>query len=296
MKKLIVSCVILLSLMTMLFTGCSAIFRVAEAGEIIEKAYDFTDFTSVEISDAFKYEVQQSDGYSVVVSAHENLFEHMDIHQDGKTLYIGVKFGHYNDSDTRVTVTMPQLNKLEVSGACDGNVTGFDSTGDLEVKVSGASKLNMNIKAGKTGLNISGAADITGDLIAADTQIKLSGASELNMTLKTRKTTITASGASKVTGDLQALDSQFRLSGASKCELTGSANNTLIVASGASKMNSPGLMLQSADIELSGASQANIYTDGTLDIDISGSSTLDYTGNPTIGKMDISGDSKINHK
>ena len=296
MKKLIVSFIALLSLIAILCTGCSVIFHVAGTGKIVEKAYDFTDFTSVEISDAFKYEVIQSGSYNVVVSAHENLFDHLDIHQSGNTLYIGLKLGHFNDADTMVTVTMPQLNKLVVSGACNGNATGFDSNDGLEITVSGASKLNMNLKAGQTGLDLSGAAKITGNLTSTDTRITLSGSSNLNMTLKTGKTGMDISGSSKVTGTLQALDSQFKLSGAGNCELTGSAGSTLIEASGSSKMNSSGLVLKSADVKLTGASYADINTDGTLNINLSGSSGLDYTGNPTIYKMDISGASKINHK
>jgi hypothetical protein len=296
MKKLIALFLVLLSLMTVLFTGCSVIFRVAGTGEIVEKTYDFTDFTNVEISDAFQYDIKQSDSYSVVVSIHENLVDHLDIHQSGNTLFVGLKLSPFNSADTSITITMPQLNKLVVFGACEGNVTGFDSNGDLETNVSGASKLNMNFKAGKTKLDISGAARITGDLTSTDTQIKLSGSSNLNMAMKTGKTGIDVSGSSKITGYLQALDSQFMLSGASKCELTGSAGNTLIEASGSSKVNSPGLTLQSADVKLAGASYASIHTDETLSIDLSGASTLDYTGNPTIDKIDISGASKVNHK
>jgi hypothetical protein len=283
-------------LTTISFTGCSAIFRVAGRGEIVEKTYDYKDFTRVELSDAIQYEVKQSDNYSVVISAHENIIEHLDIHQSGTTLYIGIKSGPYYDSDTRATVTMPKLNKLGVSGACKGNASGFDSTGDLEIKVSGASELNMGIKAGKTGLDVSGSAKITGNLTSTDTEIVLSGASNLDMTLKTGKTGMDISGSSKVVGDLQALDSRFNLSGASHCELTGSAADTLIEASGSSKMESPDLVLESADVKLTGASYASIHTDGTLNLDLSGSSRLDYTGNPAIYKIDISGASKINHK
>ena len=57
----------------MLLTGCSAIFHTSGTGQIVEKTYDFKDFTNVEISNAFQYEIKQSDTYSVVVSAHENL-------------------------------------------------------------------------------------------------------------------------------------------------------------------------------------------------------------------------------
>jgi hypothetical protein len=56
------------------------------------------------------------------------------------------------------------------------------------------------------------------------------------------------------------------------------------------------LTLKSADVKLTGASRTTFYTDGTMNVDISGDSTLNYYGNPSIGKIDISGGSKLNHK
>ena len=125
--------------------------------------------------------------YSVVVSAHENVFEHLDIHQSGNTLIIGMKFFPYNTFGTKITITMPQLSKLAVSGACDGTAIGFDSNNDLEISLSGASDLNTDLKAGKTKLGMSGEAKIIGDLTATDTQINLSGACDLNMILNTSR-------------------------------------------------------------------------------------------------------------
>jgi len=283
-------------MMAMLLTGCSAILRTTGAGKIMDKSYDFTNFTGIQVSDTLQFEVKQADAYSVVVSAHENVFDHLDMHQSGNTLVIGMKFFPYNTSGIIVTITMPQLSKLSVSGACDGKATGFDSSNDLEINVSGASDLNTDLKAGKTKLDMSGEAKITGDLTSTDTQIKLSGACDLNMILNTGKTAITATGSSDVRGSLQALDCQITLTGASTCEFTGSAGNTTIIASGASEMNSPDLILQSANISLDGASDGSIHTDGTLNIDISGASTLNYTGSPTMGKIAVSGASEINHR
>jgi hypothetical protein len=296
MKKSIVVFISLLILVALFSTSCSAIFRTTGAGKIMDKTYDFTNFTGIQISDALQFEIKQADSYSVVISAHENVFEHLNIHQSDNTLIIGMKFFPYNTFGTKITITMPQLSKLAASGACDGTATGFDSNNDLEISLSGASDLNTDLKAGKTKLGMSGEAKIIGDLTATDTQINLSGACDLNMILNTGETVISATGSGDFRGTLQALDCQITLMGASTCELTGSAGNTVIKASGASEMNSPNLVLQSANVSLDGASDASIHTDGTLNIDISGASTLNYTGSPTMGIISVSGASEINHR
>ena len=297
MKKLLIICLTLLAVSTMLLlTGCSAIFHTSGTGQIVEKTYDFKDFTNVEISNAYQYEITQSDNYSVVVSTPESLVDHLDIHISGNTLYIGMKFVLFSSSNLKITITMPQLINLSVTGACNGTATGFDSNSNLEIYLSGASRLDANFKAGITKLDIYGDSRITGNLTAADTEIILSGASDLNMTMQTGNTVITASGSSDIRGSLQAADCQFNLSGASTCNISGAAGKTIIAASGASDFISSGFTVQTADVKLTGASDASIRVNGTMNVDISGASTLNYSGNPTIGKIDISGASKMSHK
>jgi hypothetical protein len=207
-----------------------------------------------------------------------------------------MKFVLFSSSNLKITITMPQLINLSVTGACNGTATGFDSNSNLEIYLSGASRLDANFKAGITKLDIYGDSRITGNLTAADTEIILSGASDLNMTMQTGNMVITASGSSDIRGSLQAADCQFNLSGASTCNISGAAGKTIIAASGASDFISSGFTVQTADVKLTGASDASIRVNGTMNVDISGASTLNYSGNPTIGKIDISGASKMNHQ
>ena len=146
MKKLLIVYLTLLTVSSMLLlTGCSAIFNTTKLGEVVNKTYDFKDFNNVDISSAFQYEITRSDLYSVVVSTNENMFEHMDVHQSGNTLYIGMKF-LFSGSNPKITITMPQLNKLAVSGDCRGSATGFVSASDLEIDLSGASRMEADFK------------------------------------------------------------------------------------------------------------------------------------------------------
>jgi hypothetical protein len=86
------------------------------------------------------------------------------------------------------------------------------------------------------------------------------------------------------------------LSGAGTCDLTGSAGDISIIASDSSDFDSSGFTAQTADVTLTGASDASIGVITALDVDISGASSLTYTGNPTMGKIAVSGASEINHK
>jgi hypothetical protein len=51
-----------------------------------------------------------------------------------------------------------------------------------------------------------------------------------------------------------------------------------------------------ADVKLTAASDASIGVVTALDVDISGASSLTYTGNPALGKIVVSEASEINHR
>ncbi len=78
------------------------------------------------------------------------------------------------------------------------------------------------------------------------------------------------------------------LSGASSVVIDGTADDMILRGSGASDANLSNFRVHNAEVDLSGASEATINVDGSLDADLSGVSTLLYIGEPTLGDIDIS--------
>ncbi len=82
------------------------------------------------------------------------------------------------------------------------------------------------------------------------------------------------------------------VSGGSQLSITGTSpkGSTLSVeASGGSKALLGSLSAQSANVNLSGGSQATVNVSGSLSYDLSGGAQLKYSGNPTIGHAATSG-------
>jgi hypothetical protein len=256
MNRILLGIAVLIVIFGLLGTGCGTWGYVAGTGPVVEKTFYYKNFSNVEISSAIEYEIYQASDYSVKVSTHENLMDLLDIHQSGKTLIIRLKPGYYIHSDIRVTVNLPDINKLEVSGASQGSLKGFKSDKDFELVVSGASRCDIDLESG-------------------DTEIEVSG-------------------ASKISGNIKASDMHFTASGASRCDFEGVAQNADITISGASHLEWGSFRLKNVNIIVSGASKANIFTDGELSLDISGASTLSYAGKPTLNKINVTGASKIN--
>jgi len=105
------------------------------------------------------------------------------------------------------------------------------------------------------------------------------------------------SGASRLEmQDINVGDFKVELSGASRLTAEGSGNDLLSIVSGASNLDLSNLPVTNSNLSISGASQATVNLDGTLDATVSGTSTLYYIGEPTMGNIDISDTSSINKK
>ena len=257
MKRLRIIALVLILISGNLLLGCTPIRVITDSGPVVSKDFDLEDFTHVQVSNAFEIELIPSETYSVSITASENMFPHIDVSKSGNTLTIGVKDVNINfgGSTLETKVTMPELWKLELSGASKGKAKGFKSAHDFDLLLSGASTLDMDMETDDIYFKLSGASEATGHLKASDTRIELSGASIL--------------------------------------DIEGSARNAILQASGASEADLYNFPVNDADIELSGASEAIINIDGRLDINLSGGSSLEFGGNPTLGDFNISGGSEF---
>lgn len=229
---------------------------VIGSGEVVADEHDVEGFTRVAVSNAIQLEITRSDEYSVTITGYENLVERMDVGLSGQELTIRLQPGTYFRNNVKAVVTMPGLSGLTVSGASTAAADGFASTGDFRLDVLGASRVQVDIEAGKTTAEIS--------------------------------------GASRLAGSLQAQDLLLDVSGASQCELTGNAGDTELDISGASRVNLLQLEVQNVDADISGASRVTVNMNGTLNVDLSGASHLQYTGDVDLGMVNISGASTMN--
>jgi len=237
--------------------GCSV---VTGSGELATWDMVYTDFDEIEVGSAFEVEVSRADAFLVRITIDKKLYEYLDIDQRGHTLRIRLKPNHiYTDTTQRAIVTLPDLQRLELSGASEADVSGFSVTHTLDFELSGASRMEL------------------GHTIAGDSKFSLSG-------------------ASKVNGYIETDNGRFEVSGASQLTLKGNADNIDIEASGASDVTLPEFAVLTADVNLSGASDAVINVADSMDVHLSGGSELEYIGTPRLGELDVSGGSTLDRR
>jgi len=254
-------------LLPVILTGCDedGQIKIGVTEEVITEKVDIADFTEVDVGSAFEVVITRSDSFSVIISAAESLSDYVEVTKSGNELKIYLQPRHIFTDFTmgmktlKAEITMPVLRELTISGATTGSITGFKSANDLDIEVSGASTLEI----------------IDCEMNNAEFEV---------------------SGASKISGNMTAKDMDIEVSGASKAELSGSADEITFEVSGASNLDMKDFIIQNADIDLSGASEANLRVKGKVDVTVSGASRLYFYGNPEIGRLNVSGASTIKHK
>ena len=184
-----------------LLASCQGFFgkRVHGNGNVRTEDRQVSDFKNVEVSGSAKVLVSQGDHPSVKIETDENLLPYIEVNQSGDKIDIHEKNG-FNLKPTnglRIYVTSPVYRSIEASGACDilgqNKITNPES---LEMHVSGAGDIKMDIDAPQLSAEVTGSGsiylkgqtkevtlDLTGaghaycfDLLAENTKVDISGA------------------------------------------------------------------------------------------------------------------------
>jgi len=242
MKQLIILVLALAGLIA-LFAGCGDddegdAEAVRGSGNVVTEEMAFADFTSVEAANAFEVEITQSDTFAVTIRVDDNIVDLLDVSKGGDTLRLRLERGvSLRNATLEADITMPELEGLELSGASVASVSGFRSSGQLDIDLSGASSLD---------------------------------------------------------GDLEAGDVDINASGASRVVLEGSATEATIEGSGASSLDLSDFTVNTAEVRLSGVSEATVRAQERIDpVDVSGVSRLRYLGDPSLGDVTTSGASTV---
>ncbi len=288
---------------------------IVGSGSPAMKAWDIAGFTSVQIRTSFRADIKKGTGFKVTTTADDNVLPHIQVVKEGPTLKISLDRGSYRlKSPLKAEITLPTLVGLDISGASKGMLKGFQSERELSLKISGSSELEGRIAVesgdfkvdGSSTLSLVGSAQSArvsahgssqlklGEFLLKQAQIDLEGASTVQITVKSDALfKANLSGASTLKGSIQAKEIELDLDGASEASLKGMANDAKIRAHGASGVKIAGLVLQNADIKLSGGCHATVDTKGKLVYELSSASSLKYLGDPTTLDGSTSGASSI---
>ena len=195
-------------------------------GEMV-KQYDITNFEKIRVGGAFVVRIEKGDVFKVVADGREEDMDDIEVKVEDGTLRVDNRkkiklLG--NIKRVGLTITVPTIKEVDLSGATLSKITGFNNLNDLKVEISGASKTLIDINAKKLNLDVSGASKVELRGSATNLEADIAGACNLEaeqMNIQTAD--VEASGISKVSlGNIPNLRSNA--SGASRINRQGRDN------------------------------------------------------------------------
>lgn len=238
MKKSYLQIFVLIAVLSasLLSSSCRRFKRIHGSGKSATEKRTVVDFTKVDVSGGLKIILKQDSSSVVTVTADDNLLKYIRTEVEGNKLRIYTTRNLDNRTELVITIGIKKLESLEASGSVELTSDGRITTGDLDLGLSGATHLDLDLVAGNVHTDGSGS-----------TEMKLKGQAVSHH--------VSMSGA----GEIDALD----------------------------------FVVGKYDIETSGSSHCKINVLTDLSVHSSGSSDIEYRGNPANVSSDKSGSASL---
>lgn len=152
-----------------LFTGIvltalsSCMFNcVHGSGKQASEERKVSGFSKITISGGFKIILKQDSSFNLKVTADDNLLKYVKTEVEGSRLHIYTRRNICDGGNMTVTIGIRDLQELKASGGVEVASDGKITTQDLRFKLSGATKVTMDLNA--ANVNTSGSGDTELDL------------------------------------------------------------------------------------------------------------------------------------
>ena len=215
----------------------------ASYGEGRKTLSDPGEFSEIEAGGALHVVVRTGSEYKVEAAGSSRDLRYLRLTRDGNRLVLSQRGGDFNllsygdhrSGDILVTVTLPRLRELSLSGASQAIIAGLDQSEDLHLEANGASVVRLSANLPTLTLELSGAsrADLSGTVQRLD--LEGHGASQLQA-LRLSATQVKAELHEASTASVRATEnldvdlsggSQLRYAGEPRIEQDLSSGSTL---------------------------------------------------------------------
>ena len=153
--------------------------RIRGNGNIKTEERSVGSFRNLEVSSIVNVYVTQGEMKPIRITGDENLLPYIEVEQEGDQVIIRSRPGINLDPshELNIYVTAPAFSKIGLSGA--GNIISegkITNTENLELDLSGAGDIKMEVDAPKVKADISGVGSIYLKGQAKDVDLQVSGA------------------------------------------------------------------------------------------------------------------------
>ena len=165
-------------------------------------SFDFSGFTEINVPTVFNVAVTQGSDFSVQVVVDADATSRVQVTQTGTRLNIALSSGNGNIETLKAFVTMPVLNKIDLTGVANASLNGFNQA-QMTVNVGGVSRLQGNaLMINALTANISGVSllDLGNIRPIGNASIDVSGVSQATLNMDVGSTMTGSVGTGQGTG------------------------------------------------------------------------------------------------
>lgn len=212
------------------------------------KDFGLSDFTAVKVVGGMDVIVRQKE-FAVTAEGDVAILEMLDLYVKDRTLVITLKdkegkWSCDTEKPATVFVSMPTLEKVQLTGSGDVKVDPFTSNGGLDIDLEGSGDMDFSgLKlTGDLSIELDGSGDIVGE------EVEVSG-----------KTRISVAGS----GDVR---------------IAGSSTSVEANVVGSGDVETGALKAQDCDVNITGSGSVNVNCSGSMSSHIMGSGSVNNTG------------------
>ncbi len=196
--------------------------EIVGSRKLVDRTFDLTGFTAVEIHNGAQAQISKGDTTSVVITVDDNVAGYLDVQKVDNRLVISLKDGSYKNITFKAAITVPELTGAAATGGSRLSFGPFTTSSALT-------------------FNASGGASITGEIEGGDTTVIASGGADVTLKGKAAKLILNHSGGGTVRlGEFAANDAAVLVTGGSDSEINAFGSVTGSVSGGGElKVNGP---------------------------------------------------------
>jgi len=176
--------IVLLVIMALGATSCvidGFTNTISGNGRVEEESREISGFTAVLISSGIDVYLSEGDDFEVRVEADENLLEVIETKLNGSMLEVGTdNVNIRNAKSKKVHISLPELSALRISSAGDCKGQTLFHCDNLDLSVSSAGDLSLEVEASRIDLDISSSGDVSLAGQAEEFDVSLSSAGDLH--------------------------------------------------------------------------------------------------------------------
>ena len=166
------------------------------------RTFDETSFTRVSVAGGYRVVVRHGNSFKIEAGGDDSALDNLQVERNGDELVVkpsrSRKFFGDADHKVLIRIEMPTIDHLELAGAVQGDLGGFDRQEDMRIEQAGASHLRLNGNYGNLKIDLAGACRTTATGQADNLNLDAAVACELaGANLKTRSAKVSLVGACK---------------------------------------------------------------------------------------------------